>query len=108
MGWQRWRAAPGPRPSRLHTCWPTSSGGELTTILYALMQRCGRGSCSRENEGADCWRNAIGNGRQPWQREERTVDGQPGRCSRAPCQRFPLESDDSQVQLPCHGVEEVV
>ena len=52
-------------------------------------------SCSHESEGANYWRNATGNGLQPWQPEERTDDGRHARCSLAHCQRFALESHRS-------------
>ena len=58
--------------------------------------------CSRANEVASVWRNATDNGRQRWQRGERTDDGQHARCSLAPCRRFPLESHSSQMWLQCH------
>jgi hypothetical protein len=64
----------------------------------APIQRCEWHSCSLENEGATGWRNAIGNGLQPWQREEPPDDGQRARCSLAPCHRFPLESHSSQMR----------
>jgi hypothetical protein len=66
------------------------------------MPRCEWRLCSHESEVADCSRNAIGNGRKLWQREERTDDGQPGRCSHAPCHRFALESQASQMWKECH------
>jgi hypothetical protein len=64
----------------------------------APIERCEWHSCSLENEGATGWRNAIGNGLQPWQREEPPDDGRRARCSLAPCLRFPLESHSSQMR----------
>jgi len=36
MVWQLWLAARGPLPNRLHSSWPTYSGGEPMIILCAL------------------------------------------------------------------------
>ena len=54
--------------------------------------------------GQDVWRNATDNGRQPWQQAEPPDDGRRGRCSLAPCPRFPLKSHRNQVQLRYHVV----
>ena len=62
-----------------------------------LTNHCEWRSSSHENEGANDWRNAIDNGRQPWQREEPTDDGQLVRYSLAPSLRFPLERLTNQM-----------
>jgi hypothetical protein len=54
---------------------PIWSGGAPTITLCVLTNHCKWRSCSHENEGANDWRNAIDNVRQPWQREEPTDDG---------------------------------
>src|SRR5260221_1933500 len=90
--------SPGRRRSSPHSCWPIWNGGERIITLCAPIQRCEWHSCSLENEGATGWRNAIGNGLQPWQREEPSDDGRRARCSLAPCLRFPLESHSSQMR----------
>ena len=61
--------------------------------------------CSHECEVANVWRNGTGSLRQPWQREERTDDGQRGRCSLAHCRQFPLENLSSQMWSQYHIVE---
>ncbi len=59
-------------------------------------------SCSRESEVANGRRNAIGTGLPPWQLAEPPDDGRRARCSRAPCQRLPLESHRCQMRLQGH------
>ena len=49
-------------------------------------------SCSHASEGADFWRNALGNRLPPWQLAEPTGDGTSARCSLTHCCRFLLES----------------
>ena len=53
--------------------------------------------CSHASAGAIDWRNATDNEPQRWLPAGPTVDGQLGRCSCAPCRRFPLERLTSQV-----------
>src|SRR5947209_2209718 len=101
MGWQLSHAAPGRRLSSPHSCWPIWNGGARTTILCDLTTLCAWRSCSHESEGADCSRNAIGNGRQPWQRGGPIDDGRLARSSRAPCRRLLLESGPSQMRVEC-------
>src|SRR6266581_3775868 len=108
MGWQPLHDAPGPRHSSLHSCWPISSGGGPTIILCVRMQRCECPSCSRKHEGANVWRNETSSGRLQWQLAEPPDDGRRVRCSLPPCCRFPLESHESQVQLPSHVLERSV
>ena len=60
-----------------------------------LTNPCAWRSCSRENEGANVWRNGIGSVRRRWQPAEPFDDGRRARCSRAPCRRLPLESHSS-------------
>ena len=103
MAWQRWHVAPGPLLSSPRTCWLIWSGGAPTTILCALTNRCGRGSCSHESEVAIVWRNVTGNGHQPWQREEPPDAGRRARCSLAPYQRFPLEEYRSQMRMASYA-----
>src|SRR5260370_25192409 len=97
MGWPLSHAVPGRQRSPPHSFWPIWNGGARTTILCVLTTLCAWRSCSHESEVADCSRNAIGNGRQPWQREERTDDGQPGRCSLSRCHQFQLERLSCEV-----------
>ena len=59
-------------------------------------------SCSRESEVANGRRNAIGTGLPPWQLAEPPDDGRRARCSRAPCQKLPLESHRCQMRLQGH------
>src|SRR5215467_4713961 len=98
-------AAPGLQPSSLHACWLIWSGGGRTTTLCVLTTPFEWRSCSHESEVAYVWHNGIGSVLPPWPPAELPDDGLPARCSRAPYRRFPLESDDGQVQVPCHGVE---
>jgi len=63
------------RPNRLHSFWPTSSGGEPITTLCVLTNHFAWRSCSHENEVATVWRNAIARGRLPWQPAEPIDDG---------------------------------
>ena len=49
----------------------------------------------RERGGND-WHNAIASEPQRWPPAEPIDDGPRGKCSRAPCQRFPLERHRSQ------------
>src|SRR5215469_67970 len=102
MGWPLWRAVPELPHSSLHTCWPIWSGGGPTTILYIPMHRCGWRLCSRENEMANVWCTALGTELPPWQPAEPPDAGRRARCSLTPCHRFPLESQENQVQLRCH------
>jgi len=67
-----------------------------------LTNPCEWRSCSHMSEVANWWRNAIGNGRQPWQLREPTDDGRHARCSLTHCRRFPLESHRSQRWVQCH------
>ena len=55
--------------------------------------------------GASWWRNAIGNGLQPWQLAEPPDDGRHARCSLAPCRRLPLERHASQRWVQGYVVE---
>ena len=102
MALRPWLVAPGRRLNSPHSFWPISSGGERTIISCVLTPRCVCRSCSRENEGASCWRNAIGNGHQLWPPAKRTDDGQRAKCFLAPCRRFPLERQGSQRWVRCH------
>jgi len=108
MGWQRWRDVFGPLPNRLHSSWLIWSGGEPITTLFVLTNPFEWCSCSHESEGATWWRNATGNGLQPWPPGEPIDDGRRARCSLTPCRRFPLERQGSQRWLPCHLVRESV
>jgi hypothetical protein len=105
MGWPLSHAVAGRRRSLPHSFWPSGNGGARTPIVCVLTPPCAWRSCSHESEVADCSRNASGNGRKLWQREERTDDGQPGRCSLARCRQFPLErlSSERWSQERCVG-----
>jgi hypothetical protein len=102
MGWPLSHVAPGLLPNRLHSCWPIWNGGVRTTILCVLTNHFEWRCCSHENEVADGWRNAIGNGLRRWQPREPPDDGRLARCSLTHCRRFPLESHRSQMGLQCH------
>jgi IS1 family transposase len=55
------------------------------------MHRSESHSCSHENEVASYWRNATHSVPPQWQREERTDDGQHGKCSVIPCHTSHVE-----------------
>jgi IS1 family transposase len=72
-----------------------SSGGEPTITLCVLTHRYEWHSDSPESEVANVWHNIITSVLQPWQRGERTGDGQRERYSVLPCRRShaqPVES----------------
>jgi hypothetical protein len=89
MAWLRWHVVAGLRRSPLHNSLFTWNGGEPTTILCGPMHRFEWHSYTLENEGANVWLNSTGSVHQPWQREERTDDGQRGRYSLTHCRQFP-------------------
>ncbi len=94
----------GRRRSSPYSFWPTWSGGARTIILCGLTPRFEWRWCSRENERANDWRNAIGSGPQRWQLAEPIDDGRRAKCSLAPCRRFPLERHRSRWgSVSCRG-----
>jgi len=62
------------------------------------MPRCEWRLCSHKSEVASFYRNATDNVHQPWQLAEPPDDGRRGKCSLAPCRRFPLERLTSQME----------
>jgi hypothetical protein len=108
MEWRLSQDVPGPLPNRLHSFWPIWNGGERTTILCVHTNHFEWRSCSPESEGATWRRNAIGNGLQPWLPAELPDDGRRARCSRAPCQRFLLERQQSQIWVQYHVAERLL
>src|SRR5215470_13535162 len=92
---QLWHAAPGPLLSSLLNSWLMWNGGAPTIISYVPTERFEWHSYSPKSEVADFWYNAIASVLQPWQRAERTDDGQQERSSVIPCRRShaqPVES----------------
>jgi hypothetical protein len=87
MAWQPWHVAPGQLPNKPHSSWFTWNGGEATITLCALTPRSEWRLCSHESEVANVWHSAIASVRQPWQRAERTGDGQLGKSSGIPCRQ---------------------
>jgi hypothetical protein len=102
MGEPRWLVAAGPPLSRLHSCWPTWSGGERLIMLCGLTNHCEERMCSRASEGANCWHHALGSERRLWLLAEPLDAGRRARCSRAPCRPFPLERHSSQKWVLSH------
>ncbi len=79
------------------------SGGEPTTISYALMHHCEWPLRSRENEVARWWRNATGSILQPWQPREPTDDGRHGKFCAIPYLRCQASSGEHEGRemTPC-------
>src|SRR6266487_2381109 len=102
MAWRLWHAAPGPLPSKLHTCWLTWNGGVITIILCVLTHHCAWRWFRHESGAANWRRNATGTVRLRWQLAEPPDDGRRARCSLVPCQRFPLERHSSLMWEECH------
>jgi hypothetical protein len=93
-------------PNRLHSCWPTSSGGAPIPILCVRTNRCKWRSCSHQSEVANWQRNDTDSVRRLWPPAEPPDDGRLAMYSLTHCRLFPLERLASQVRLPCHGVEQ--
>src|SRR2546421_10637346 len=102
MEWPLSHAARGRRLSPPHSCWPTSSGGALITILCAPMPRCEWHSCSRASGVVILWRNGTGSVRKLWQQEERTDGGPRQKCCLIPyrkCQTANRERECNEGSL---------
>jgi hypothetical protein len=96
-----WATAKPPPPLLAHLEWWRA----YYHGCRVLTNHCEWRSCSRASEGASWWRNALGSVPLQWPRGKPPDDRLPARCSLPHCRRFPLESQEAQVQGQCHVMQ---